>query len=135
MPSLNDKGRASIDDTPEPGDKESKIRNHLANERTFLSWIRTGVSLIGLGFVVARLGLFLREIAGENKPGITNSLILGVILILLGAAMNIYATRSYFKIYKQIEENRFEPPSFALVGFALSMVVLAILAIIILFTI
>lgn len=135
MPPLDYNGSASLDDIAEPGDKESRIRNHLANERTFLSWIRTGIALIGLGFVVARLGLFLRELAGDTKPGVTNSLILGVILILLGAAMNIYATRNYFKVYRQIEENRFEPPSFALVGFAISMVVLAIIAIIILFTI
>jgi uncharacterized membrane protein YidH (DUF202 family) len=36
-------------------------QQHLANERTFLSWLRTSIALIGLGFIVARFGLFLRE--------------------------------------------------------------------------
>jgi uncharacterized membrane protein YidH (DUF202 family) len=33
----------------------------LANERTFLAWLRTCIAIVGLGFVVARFGLFLRE--------------------------------------------------------------------------
>jgi uncharacterized membrane protein YidH (DUF202 family) len=37
--------------------------DYLAAERTFLAWIRTGLALMGFGFVVARFGLFLREIA------------------------------------------------------------------------
>ena len=37
--------------------------NHLANERTFLAWVRTALSLLGLGFVLARMGLFLRQLA------------------------------------------------------------------------
>ena len=35
----------------------------LAAERTLLAWVRTGLALMGLGFVVARFGLFLREVA------------------------------------------------------------------------
>ena len=35
--------------------------DYLAAERTFLAWIRTGLALMGFGFVVARFGLFLRE--------------------------------------------------------------------------
>ena len=34
--------------------------DYLAAERTFLAWIRTGLALMGFGFVVARFGLFLR---------------------------------------------------------------------------
>ena len=39
-------------------------RVHFAAERTFLAWIRTGLALMGFGFVVARFGLFLKEVAG-----------------------------------------------------------------------
>jgi putative membrane protein len=39
------------------------IRDHLANERTYLAWVRTALALIGLGFVLARMGLFLRHLA------------------------------------------------------------------------
>ena len=37
-------------------------REHQANERTFLAWLRTSLALIGFGFVIARFGLFLREL-------------------------------------------------------------------------
>src|SRR5438132_14322533 len=39
-----------------------KVTDHLANERTFLAWIRTGLAVIGFGFIVERFGLLLREI-------------------------------------------------------------------------
>lgn len=41
--------------------KADKIRDHLANERTFLAWIRTSISIIVFGFVVAKFGITLRE--------------------------------------------------------------------------
>src|ERR1035441_183963 len=43
-------------------------RVYLAAERTFLAWIRTGLALMGFGFVVARFGLFLREIEFSQHP-------------------------------------------------------------------
>jgi uncharacterized membrane protein YidH (DUF202 family) len=42
-----------------------KIRDHLANERTFLAWVRTALGLIGLGFVLARMGPHRR--AGRDR--------------------------------------------------------------------
>ncbi len=40
--------------------RKADLRDYLAAERTFLAWVRTGVSAMGLGFVVARFGIFLR---------------------------------------------------------------------------
>lgn len=64
-------------------------RTILANERTFLSWLRTGVGLMGFGFVVAKFGLYLRLAAharlGPNRLG----LIMvggGILFIVAGAA-------------------------------------------------
>jgi|GEM_PF-5432662 len=37
-------------------------REHQANERTFLAWLRTSIALIGFGFAIARFGLFLRQL-------------------------------------------------------------------------
>lgn len=42
-------------------------RVYMANERTILAWIRTGVALMGFGFVVARFGDFLREISAQTS--------------------------------------------------------------------
>ena len=78
----------------------------LAAERTFLAWIRTGLALMGFGFVVARFGLFLREwamaqnIETPSTHGI--SVWLGVFLVLLGVAMNLAALLRYRRYLTQL---------------------------------
>ena len=44
---------------------DSAARDHMANTRTLLAWLRTGIALIGLGFVVARFGLFLQQLGSQ----------------------------------------------------------------------
>lgn len=46
----------------------SSYRDHAANERTFLAWIRTGLTIMALGFVIERLDLFLATL-GPDAPG------------------------------------------------------------------
>jgi putative membrane protein len=52
--------------------KIDRQREHQANERTFLAWLRTSIALIGFGFAIARFGLFLHElqstVTGQNVP-------------------------------------------------------------------
>ena len=43
-------------------------RIYLAAERTFLAWIRTSVSLMGFGFLIARFALFIREYGLMTRP-------------------------------------------------------------------
>lgn len=61
-----------------------------AVERTLLAWVRTGLATMGLGFVVARFGLFLRETAAAKGGALPRPLgfspTVGVLLILLGVA-------------------------------------------------
>jgi len=45
-------------DTPIKAKPVADLRDYLAEERTFLAWIRTGIALMGFGFVVARFGIF-----------------------------------------------------------------------------
>src|SRR2546428_12876531 len=61
----------------------------LANERTFLAWVRTSIAVMGLGFVVARFGLWIQDLASNLNPRIQLkstglSLPLGEIMIGLG---------------------------------------------------
>jgi putative membrane protein len=70
--------------------------DYLAAERTFLAWIRTGLALMGFGFVVARFGLFLREIAMTTHTRTLEStgvsLWIGTTLLLVGVSVNVAAT-------------------------------------------
>jgi putative membrane protein len=69
----------------------SDPRIFFAAERTQLAWLRTGLTIMGLGFVVARFGLFLTVIA-QSHPGPAEphthweSSALGIALLVIGAA-------------------------------------------------
>ena len=70
-------------------DASDDPRVRYAIERTLLAWVRTGLALMGFGFVVARLGLFLHEIEAVRhnampKASTGLSLWIGTALILLG---------------------------------------------------
>ena len=79
-------------------------RVHFAAERTFLAWIRTGLSLMGFGFVVARFGLFLKEMSG-HAPGVRSygfSLWAGSAMVLLGAMMNLAAVARHLEVIRRL---------------------------------
>lgn len=70
-------------------------RVSLAAERTLLAWIRTGIALMGFGFVVSRFGLFLRELSAVNahvSPGGSNASLTGVALVAAGILLNVWAS-------------------------------------------
>jgi len=64
-------------------------RVFFAAERTMLAWLRTGLAVIGVGFLVARFGLFLRMLQNPSvdvSPP-TASTLIGVGFVCLGAGM------------------------------------------------
>lgn len=85
----------------------------LAAERTLLAWIRTGLALMGFGFVVAKFGLFLSEMAGleKNIPQSHGfSVKLGVVLILLGVVVNLASAVKYRNYLKSLERGEIPFP-------------------------
>ena len=75
--------------TPSEPPPAEDFRNRLAAERTLLAWIRTGVTLMGFGFVVARFGLVLDEVKASPSPAAVPhaaiSTWIGIILVIVGA--------------------------------------------------
>jgi putative membrane protein len=87
-----------MSDAPGATPNDARFRDHAANERTLLAWIRTGIALMAFGFAIARFGLFLREIVEVGHvraPRGTGSAWFGVALVLLGLVTNVAATARY----------------------------------------
>ncbi len=115
---------------------KSKMNEHLANERTFLAWIRTGIATIGLGFVIARFSFWLREIAitlsDRNviipRSGI--SLPIGLGMMAFGALITLLGAFRYRSIYYAIENNVHQPRSTLIVITTVAVIALSIVLII-----
>ena len=72
-------------------------RVFFAAERTLLAWLRTGLTVMALGFVIARFGLFLQLVAVQapgNRPTASTgfSAALGIAFVLAGALASLVAT-------------------------------------------
>jgi putative membrane protein len=102
---------APILSMPESSDGPSDPRIYLAAERTFLAWLRTGIALMGFGFVVARFGLFLRELAARPDPAppihASFSLPVGVLLIVLGIIVNVIAAIRHRRCIRALDRGEF----------------------------
>jgi putative membrane protein len=87
-------------------------RVYFAAERTLLAWVRTGLAMMGFGFVVARFGLFLRELAvarGEAVPSTGGgSLWAGTALVLVGVVVNVYAAIAHRRFGARFERGERE---------------------------
>ena len=97
-----------------PGQSDPRV--YFAAERTFLAWIRTGLALMGFGFVVARFGLFLRELSMRNSglPQVSShttgpSLWLGTALVIVGVTVNISAVMTHIRQVKQLRSGEWIP--------------------------
>jgi putative membrane protein len=82
-------------------------RVYLAAERTFLAWIRTGLALMGFGFVVARFGLFLREMEFTQHSAPLRSshftLWAGTALILIGVVVNVFSAWQHIRFVRAVK--------------------------------
>jgi len=84
--------------------------DHLANERTFLAWARTAITVMALGFVVARFGLLLRELgATSSAPPNGISETVGVVLVLTGSVLMALALVRFARTRLDLEAGRYTP--------------------------
>jgi putative membrane protein len=113
--------------------KVGDVKDHMANERTFLAWIRTSIGIMAFGFVVEKFALFIDKISYFlGKSNITEaaprssgySSIFAIVLVALGAGMGALAFIRYKKVEKEIEEDTYRPS--LILDILLTMLIIAI---------
>ncbi len=95
-----------------------KVTDHLANERTFLAWVRTALGLIGLGFVLARMGLFLRQMAASaDAKGFQTGhefIAVGIVFLVIGTLLGGWSAWMYDNNRRGIETDTFTPAKWSI---------------------
>ena len=125
---------------PEPGSKDTHLvtsensnraRDHLANERTFLAWIRTSVAIVVFGFAIGRFAIAVRQfmqIQGHVSGRAGLSAWFGTIAIVAGVLLCLAGLLRYHRTRAQLESGTFEPAGFLvdLVGILVALFGLAL---------
>jgi putative membrane protein len=96
-----------------------------AAERTLLAWQRSAIALMGFGFVVERFGLFLTLVAHQPSSGSQRgfSLGLGILLLLLGAAVALISARQFRQVAKSLDPAVVPPGYWTHVGVGLNIII------------
>lgn len=105
-------------------DPDSRARTYLANERTFLAWFRTGITLVALGLAAAQ---FLTSNLITDVPlrrGIAIGFVVG------GIIMSLTGATRYFLINREIAEGRFKPSGVSVVVSTMVMIVVGLVAVV-----
>jgi putative membrane protein len=92
----------------------SAYTDHAANERTFLAWIRTGIAVIALGFVIEKFNLFMLTLAGATVSDVHHSQLAtvanrigrfdGLFFVLCGVGLLILALVRFVRTTRLIDD-------------------------------
>ncbi|MBS2968443.1 DUF202 domain-containing protein [Metabacillus sp. KIGAM252] len=83
------------------------IQQHLANERTYLAWVRTAIAIVGIGFLITNLHFNFMEKANPEANMLTVAI--GLFSIICGFFLILFSTVDYRRKTKQIDEQTFRP--------------------------
>jgi putative membrane protein len=113
------------------GESANRARDHLANERTFHAWVRTGVAIVVFGFAIGRFAIAIRQfmqIQGQTIRTVGLTVWFGAIAIFGGVLLTLAGLLRYRRTRAQLESGKFEPAGFLvdLVGVLVAMFGLAL---------
>jgi putative membrane protein len=108
--------------------KSLHVTDHLANERTFLAWIRTAIAVMTLGVAINRFALFLMEIhqVVPEVRDLANRHVekLGIGLVVLGIVMLVGATWHYLHVGKTIDDETYRPSRVIMVAASIVIILM-----------
>ncbi|MEM0139811.1 MAG: DUF202 domain-containing protein [Ferroplasma sp.] len=105
----------------------SSFTDHFANKRTFLAWMRTGISLMGFGFVIAKFVIFLHVLENKSMSGFSDSLVAGEVMIIVGMITIAYGLYEYISNEKDLDNNQYYSRKTEMFVFAAIIIGMAIL--------
>jgi putative membrane protein len=133
----HEENQPAREDEPQPAviTEDKQASEYLANERTFLAWVRTSIAVISMGFVVTKFSIWLHELAvrldASSPPRrLGASLPIGVTLMALGGVLVALAARRYGVVNRSIVSGKVTPDH-GLVILVTVLVVLLALAMIV----
>lgn len=92
----------------QPSPDDGRVRDHLANERTHLAWLRTGIATMGFGVVIAKLRyLFPPNALAPPSSGIIHASNIGLLFTIMGLLTVALSARRYTTVQRQIRESRY----------------------------
>jgi putative membrane protein len=95
----------------------NRARDHLANERTFLAWVRTGAAIVVFGFAIGRFSIAMRQLTALSGHPVRTagfSVWMGASSIAAGVVLGIAGLMRYRKTRVQLDAGTFEPAGFVL---------------------
>ena len=110
--------------------------DHLANERTFLAWIRTSIAIMGFGFVVVKFALFIKQVSlvltskQPILPGKGYSTHIGIFLVAAGVYMAFHSYLRYRITEKQLIDKSYQPSFLPALLLMLAIVIIGILLVV-----
>jgi putative membrane protein len=102
-----------------------RVRDHLANERTYLAWMRTGVATMGLGVVIAKLKYILGP-AYPQSSGAVHAANIGLLFALMGVATIAMSVLFFLRTRQQIRSSNYVSGSVFVLILASLMIVLGL---------
>jgi putative membrane protein len=102
---------------PSESSNPNRARDHLANERTFLAWVRTGAAIVIFGFAIGRFSIAIRQLSsflGHPTRTIGASVWMGAGAIISGVLLVIAGLIRYRKTRLQLDSDTFRPAGFVL---------------------
>jgi len=95
----------------------NRASDHLANERTFLAWVRTGAAIVVFGFAIGRFSIAMRQLNALQGHAVKSagiSVVMGALTIVAGVLLVVAGLVRYRKTRAQLIEGTFEPAGFVL---------------------